>query len=403
MPAAPWIQSFHSLGLDDAILASPDADYFIKAATARTGLTDFGDPRFIGPLKSYLSALEGSELSLLGKMLKLQEVLRLLETRLRVEDEVKRHPEILQQEVRTPIFIVSLPRAGSSILFELMAQKSGIRSTQFWEAVEPTPPPESESYQDDPRISSTEDYIESWNRLAPELASKHLVGPTVPVECIQAMSLSFASAHLIYAVKAQYFDSLSSEDWIGSYEYYKKVLQVLQFKTAEKQWLLKSPAHLYLLPELFKVFPDAKVVFIHRDPRTTIASTASVMTTVYRDVFGAPFNPSHYLRDRYADEVEFLLTHFMQTYDSAVENGRTIINVKYRELMEDPVAEVRRIYTEAGLDVTSQDDAAVGAYIRARPKGKYGKHSYSLPNEIDAEDFASRIAPYMAKFEVPEE
>jgi hypothetical protein len=285
-----------------------------------------------------------------------------------------------------------------------MSKRSGLRFPLFWEAVEPCPPPHPDTYDSDPRIKGTEDWIESWNRIAPEFPSRHLVGPTVPVECLTIMGYSFASSQFVYGVNPpDYEPRLTSEDWVHSYEYYERVLKLLQFNFPNKQWLLKSPAHLYRLPELFTVFPDARIVFIHRDPISTVASTGSVMTTVNRDVFGEPFDAGTYLKDNYMVRVDALLEHMISVYDKAVAQGGAIVNVLYRDLMADPVGDVGRIYDKIGIGVTEGDRKAVARYIGNRPKGKYGKHSYSIPPVIDVEAFRARVAPYMKKFGVPEE
>lgn len=403
MASAPWVSEFHSVGLTEGILVDHDADTLMQRARERTGLDDFGDPRFLAPLQSLVNAIKNTNLSLLGRMLKLQEVLRLLETRLRIEDYVSGCPDVVDQKVDKPIFIVSLPRAGSTILFELMSQKSGIRTSAFWEAVEPVPAPQDSTYDTDPRIESTDGYIESWNRVAPDFKSKHAISPTLPVECLQAMSFSFASAQFVYATNPSYYLGLRHEDWVQSYEYYKRVLQILQSETKNKQWLLKSPAHLHSLPGLFEVFPDARVVFIHRDPRTVIASTASVMSTVVGDVFGAAFNPSVYLKKYYADEVSYALDNLMKAYDDMTAKGACIVNTMYKDVVANPVQELTRIYEDIGLPLNDSDRQAVADYIDSRPKHKYGRHSYSMPPEIDVEAFAGRITPYIEKFGVPEE
>lgn len=404
MSSAPWVETFHSLGLERDILAPPDAEYFMELARKRTGLDDFGPDHFKAPLQLVLDATENAELSLLGRMVKLEEILRYLIGRLQIEEQLKQTPEILEEKVQTPIFIVSLPRAGSSILFELMSQRDHIRYPLFWEAVDPCPPPHPDTYDNDPRVKSTEDWIESWNRISPEFPSRHLVGPKVPVECLTIMGYSFVSAQFTYALKVEdYLPRLSREDWVHSFEYYKRILQLLQFNFTDKQWLLKSPAHLYHLPQLLKVFPDARIVFIHRDPLTTVASTASVMATVNRDVFGEPFDAATYLKGHYMDTVSDLLNYMIFVYDKAVAQGGNIINVLYKDLMDDPAGEVCRIYEEAGIGATDADRQAVTDYIKSRRKGKYGKHSYSIPEAIDVDLFRERAAGYMERFGVPAE
>ena len=393
---APWLDDFNSLGLDEAVLAPFDIDYFLNKAIERTNLSNFGNEHFLGPLKIYLEDLQSSELSLIGRMIKSQEILRLLENRLRIEDEITRHPQIINQKVESPIFIVSLPRAGSSILFELMAQKSGIRTTMFWEAIEPCPPPRTSSYQTDSRIKSTEDAIEAWNRIAPEMRSKHLVAPSVPVECIQIQSFSFVSANLMYGTN-NYMARLSSDDFIESYKYHRRVLQLLQSETDDKQWLLKAPSHLSNIPELLHVYPDAKIVFMHRDPARVLASTASTMATIH-SIFGAPFDQDRYF-DFYRDVVQGQLKNLSSLHKD-LKNRRAIVDVRYQDLLSAPIDTISQVYSDLGSPLTDTDCQAVGDYLANRPKNKHGHHSYSIPEGIDTQSLRDTYAAYRTQFDI---
>jgi len=393
---APWLNEFNNLGLDEAVLVPLDMDYFLNKAKERTSLSNFGSEHFLGPLKIYIEDLQNSEFSLIGRMIKSQEILRLLENRLRIEDEISRHPKILNQKIETPIFIISLPRAGSSILFELMAQKSEIRTTMFWEAVEPCPPPRTPSYQSDRRIKSTENAIEAWNRIAPEMRSKHLVAPNVPVECIQIQSFSFVSANLMYGTN-NYMQRLSTEDFIESYKYHKRVLQLLQSETDDKQWLLKAPSHLSNIPELLKVYPDAKIVFIHRDPTKVLASTASTMATIHA-IFGAPFDQDMYF-DFYSAVVQGLLKNFSSLHDE-LKNRGTVVDIRYQDLISEPIDTISRIYSDLGSPLTEIDCQAVSDYYVNRPKKKHGIHSYSIPDGVDIRDLQNKYAAYREQFNI---
>jgi hypothetical protein len=396
---APWLDSLNSLGLDSAVLAPFEPGYFLDRAQERTGLSGFGDDHFLGPLHLYLEALQGATLSLIGHMLKAQEVLRLLENRLRIEDEIARNPDISDGEIRAPIFIVSLPRAGSSILFELMACKRGMRTPRFWEAVEPCPPPEDATYETDPRIRSTEDAIESWNRVVPAMRSRHLMAPNIPVECIQIQALSFVSHHLAYGT-LNYLDRLSSDDFIASYRYHKRVLQLLQYRTDSKQWLLKAPSHLSHLPELFSVYPDARLVFIHRDPVKAVASSVSTLATIY-SVFGAPFDEDAYFRicDKQA---RAQLGAYLALHEGLQARGR-VVHVRYQELMSAPLDTIDGIFGELGYPLETRDRHAISEYWTARPRDIYGHHSYSTADDRVLPGLRERYADYTAQFGIEEE
>ena len=119
-----------------------------------TGLSDFGDPFFREPMRVLLDAFETeAELTMLGRVIARTDIVRLLENRLRMADVLNHHPEIAAGEIRQPIFIVGLPRTGTTILHELLAQDPANRVPMTWEVMHPWPPPERDTYETDPRIA----------------------------------------------------------------------------------------------------------------------------------------------------------------------------------------------------------------------------------------------------------
>jgi len=396
---APWLDDFNRLGLDNAILAPLEPEYFLELARERTGLSEFGNHHFLGPLRLYLDALRAAPLSLIGRMIKAQEVLRLLENRLRIEDEIARNPDILEGVVERPVFIVSLPRAGSSILFELMACKQGVRAPRFWEAVEPSPPPELSTYGSDPRIRSTENAVEAWNRIVPAMRSRHLMAPDVPVECIQIQAFSFVSPQLMYGT-TNYIERLTRDDYLSSYLYHKRVLQLLQYRMPGDRWLLKAPSHLSHLPELLSVYPDARIVFIHRDPVKVIASTVSTMATIHA-IFGVPLDEEAYFRI-YSKQAKLQIKNYMELGEKLLPAG-SVIHVRYQDLMSSPLGTIDDIYRELGLPLQAPDRRAISDYWASRPSDGHGQHNYGIPPGIDIDSLRERYADYTTEFDIAAE
>src|SRR5262245_51299884 len=175
----------------------------LAAATRKTGLSDFGDESFREPLRRLLASLEAdAALTPFGRVLARHDLGRLLENRLRVEDVWRRHPEIADAPIRKPIFVVGLPRTGTSILHELLAQDPANRVPMTWEVMYPWPPPARASFESDPRIAEVARHFDGIDRVLPGFQAMHPMGAQLPQECVALTAHDFASLifHTSYRV-----------------------------------------------------------------------------------------------------------------------------------------------------------------------------------------------------------
>ena len=208
-----------------------------------------------------------------------------------VAELLNKHPEILKEKIEAPMIIVGLPRSGTSILFELLSQDPAVGVPQTWEAMIPCPPPEAATYDTDPRIEQAHQLATQWNRVAPAFATMHEMGGRIPAECGQIMCPSFISDQIsaLHQIPS-YAGYCAQADYVPVYEFHKKILQILQWKNPRQRWLLKAPEHQAHLQTLIKVYPDARIVQTHRDPIKCMASTTSLMGTLYSMRSDQPFN-----------------------------------------------------------------------------------------------------------------
>src|SRR5262245_26616320 len=175
-------------------LVALDEDRLLAAARRRAGGRDFGDTTFLGGLRQLLRGLvEEAGLNFLGRIAAREAIVNCLANRLRLERDRGRHPEIGTQEIRRPLVITGLPRSGSTLLHALLAQDPANRVPQTWEMMTPSPPPETATYDGDPRIAITARQIRWFPRLAPEFRKIHAVGARLPEECVVILSHSFLS------------------------------------------------------------------------------------------------------------------------------------------------------------------------------------------------------------------
>jgi hypothetical protein len=355
-----------------------DAESILRDARSRTGLEDFGGAEFCEPLRRLLAGYESeAHFTPVGRLAARRDTLALLANRLRLFEDRKRHPAIAGETIRRPLFIVGLPRTGSTLLHHLLAQDPASRVLQAWEVMFPSPPPERARYETDPRIDQAARQLRWLDRMAPEFKTIHPVGARLALECIAVMSYSFLSSrfHTTYHVPS-YQEWLEEQDLRPAYELHRRVLQHLQWRTPAERWILKAPSHLYGLDALFATYPDAVVVQTHREPLVVLASVAS-LTAVLQGAFTDRLDLveiGHEVTRRWANGLE----RAMHLRQSGRLPGERFLDVHYHDLLADPIAVVRRIYARFDLAFTADAESRMRQYLADNPQGKNGVHRYSL-------------------------
>ena len=273
----PWSVRFAN-AMGRTIPLSLDPESLMQTARRRTGLEDFGPFPLEEPLHLLCSAYENeSQMNFIGRAAARSYLLRLLENRLRLESDRRKYPEIEQQNIREPVFVLGLPRTGTTILYNLLELDPDNRAPLSWEVMMPSPPPGLDTTkQPDPRIAETDRLLNRVDRLAPDFRKIHPLGATLPQECIAItthplQSIQFHTTHRVPSYQAW----LDRQDLRPGYEWHKRFLQHLQWRAGGERWLLKAPAHLFGMDALSAVYPDARVIQTHRDPVKVVASIAS--------------------------------------------------------------------------------------------------------------------------------
>ncbi len=254
-------------------LVSLDERDLLDAARRATGLEDFGDDDFREPFRRLLAGLETeADLTLVGRIAAHRDLTGLLVNRLRLEEDRTRHPEIASRPIAAPIFIVGLPRSGSTLLHHLLGQDPDTRVPQAWEVMYPSPPPTRAAYETDPRIERAARQLRWLDWLAPDFKAIHPVGARLPLECIAIMSASFRSTRFQTTYNVPSYEAwLAGEDMRPAYAFHRRFLQHLQWRAPGVRWVLKAPAHVFSFDALLDTYPDARIVHTHRDPVTSVA------------------------------------------------------------------------------------------------------------------------------------
>jgi putative membrane protein len=379
-----------------------DADALLAEARKRTGLHDFGSDDFREPLEVLLRSYdEEAGLTFVGRTAARMNTLRLLEQRLWFEEHRRRHPEIAAQEIRRPLVIVSLARAGTTILHRLLACDPANRTPLSWELMFPVPPPERATYDHDPRIARAERELRLFERwLAPGLPAVHEVGARLPEECLMIMAYAFRSFQFpSMNWVPSYQRWMEANDLLPGYAYHRRVLQHLQWRCPGERWVLKAPAHIFGIDEIFATYPDAGIVHMHRDPLDVAASLTSLTTAIYA-AFSEGIDPHEVGRDLVETLHTGLARYFAARDRDPARNAR-FLDIDFRELAADPMGTVRRIYARFDMQLSGEADRRMRAFLAQNPKGKHGEHRYSLAQfGIDRDVEARRFQAYRERFGV---
>jgi len=403
-PRPEWLAQFlkETAAWDAPTVAPLDPDEMVETAMRNTGLSDFGPDDWREPFDILVRAInEEAELHLFGRLWTRQGLLHFLEVRLQIEETYRLHPEIEDEVIDRPVFVTGLPRSGTSILFELLAQDQQFLAPANWEFVLPCPPPEAATYKTDPRVPRAHDMITQMGRVAPTYQAMHEMGAWIPNECGVAFRLTFRSQHLAadYQVPS-YVNWLFAADQRPAYAYYRRLLKLLQWRNPRAHWLLKSPEHQSFLPTLFEVFPDARVIVTHRDPVKAQGSVTNLLGTIYWMRSDKAFDARAFEELLTPEGTAARLDQMIDWIENGTIPAGQLSHSNYAALVDAPVAALEALYARIGFPFTDQARRAVQAYLDHKPKGKFGAHSYS----VDKDDRTRRLfARYQSYFDVPSE
>jgi Sulfotransferase family len=384
-----------------ATLRDPlSADVLIARARRRTGLVDFGCTPFEDPLQNLLRACrEEAELSLFGRFATHWDAVRFLSNLLRLHEEERRAPQILEQPIERPIFIAGLPRSGTTFLHSLLAQDHTNLVPCVWQLIHPYPL-DGRGAGPDLRSHRVARQLRMFGMLAPEFQHMHPIDASSPQECSEITAHVFASLRFdtTYHIP-RYRSWLDESGHIDAYRFHKRFLQHLQHQAVGAgRWVLKCPDHIFALDALRAVYPDARVVFVHRDPLAVLPSVAR-LTEVLRRPFTRHIDKLEIGRqdaDRWLAATELMI-------EAANEErfDEPILHIHYTNLVSEPLETVKTLYRHFGRALDPQAADRISRLVEAKPNGGYGirrsqLEEYGLDPVVERE----RYARYVKRFSI---
>lgn len=373
-----------------------DHEKLCAVARGRTRLQNFGSP----PIQPALSVLTQSlereaDLHPLGRFLMRVHLRDLLETRLRLAALWREQSARFgTSPIERPIFVTGMPRSGSTFLHELLNEDPDNRAPRVWEVMFPVP--DAANRRHDPRIARAARCLWWFRRLAPEADAVYPMRASTPHECVAIHSYSFLSEEFVSTCRIPSYESfLRNADLRPAYEWQRRFLEHLQCGTEPRRWILKSPDHVHGLEALFAVFPDALVIQTHRNPLEVLKSSCQLTQVLHR-FYARPDKPE----DVAARESRVLargVERFIDFRDRHPELADRFVDVKYTELVSDPLAVLRSIYRQFKLPLTFE--AAERMRRLAGARSRYTKsRQFAMPAAPHAATEVSRFEQYCARF-----
>ena len=383
----------------------PDA--LLAAAQKRSGLHDFGDISFFEPLQRLLAGCDDeASLSLVGRMATRWDVLRFLTNLLRFHDAEQRDPGILHRPIERPIFITGLPRTGTTFLHRLLMEDPDNRAPKVWQTIYPYPLGRRARDGRDPRPARVARQLRAFERLAPEFRALHPLDTNSPQECSEITAHVFRSLRFdtTYRIPS-YRRWLDSDGHLPAYQFHKRFLQHLQHQAPGDQtpgrWVVKCPDHLFALDAIRAVYPDARLVFVHRDPVKVLLSVAKLTEVLRR-----PFTRRIDNRDIGMQESRRWLDGAQHMIDAGDDAGlpEPIYHVHHTDLVANPVGTVTALYRHFGLTLAPSVAASIRSYSQQRPNGGYGPRAYRFQDHGLVEGMErEKFRGYMQRFGIQPE
>jgi hypothetical protein len=372
-------------------------DEAIRAAATISGVTDFDCDEFHEPLEMWCRETGEAHLTPFGRFSSRSSLISTVAKRLYIEKALRDEPALTSEPLQKPWFVTGLPRTGTTLMQRLLAQDPLHRAPLMWEVSLPFPYGKFRTARQ--RIEATKSLIATVNYLLPQLQSKHEIGAELPDECWYLLINSLIAGSP-FGKTPEFNAWFWALDKTRAFELHKIQLQYLQLHSPKKRWILKDPNHILNLDYLLKVYPDARIIKLHRDPIEVLPSTASLWVTVdehavreidLRSYGGYAFD--------YAKSVCFSPSNTQAGTDELLARGVQTIDIKYADFVADPVATVAHIYERFDCDFAEAARDRMQAYLRDNRQDKHGPHRYAPEHfGIDKERVRHEFAPYVDRY-----
>lgn len=310
-------------------------------------------------------------------------------------------PDIARLDLGRPVFVIGLLRTGSTLVHNLLGLHPQLHGPLLWELTHPVELARDPG--DHARLrAAAQGYVDDYFRKAPTLPQVHFIDAGMPDECHRLLANTFHSMVLEMRYRVpSYGEWLHRQDLTEPYRWHRRQLTVLLSAHRRDDGsvpapVLKDPFHTWFLADLVQAYPQACFVHLHRDPVEVVASTASLCRTV-RGARSDHLDLAE-IGDLWARRIVTRCAVLAEDRDALV-GGRPVIDLRYREVVTDPVGAMRRICDFLELPVTAGYEAAIRDHLQRHPAGAHGTHRYGCAEfGLSAERVTRATAAYRRRF-----
>lgn len=387
-------KSLRAVGLDPFKL---NASRIIEDARKKTGFQGpLPGQTEVGMQKMLQSISSQAQINAFGSLALKNLFERTMISRLKVQQTLDSNPEILQQPITNPVFIIGMPRTGTTILHALLHQDPAHRSPLAWECLLPHPASTPSNFTNNENLATVRKEFDQLFKLVPDFQKKHYMEADSPQECLGINALDFNTFQVCAQVYVPAYISWFSNqaDRLETMHFHKSFLQFLQSGGVKaNRWLLKSPVHLMRLPELFEVYPDAQIIMTHRHPAKVVPSASSLISSV-RSLYSDHEDPV-----RSGQEQAAIWSRYFERFiedRKKLNKEDQIIDLKFEDFVKDQLAVTRKIYKHFGWEFSTEVSQRFSTFLQANPKDKHGAHNYTLADfNLTEEGIESQFSTYL--------
>jgi hypothetical protein len=372
-----------------------DADHLMDLALRKAGRNDFSDHSFVEPLKRLLAAYEQeADLSRFGRRAVHFDVLRCLANLLRLDEAEESDPSIVARPITAPIFITGLPRSATTFLHTLLAQDPAHAAPRSWQSMYPYP---NRVLGLNLRRLEVDAEFAVFRLLSPGVSALHPIAADTPQECTDITAQVFQSLRFDTTYRIPSYQSwLDGHGHHAAFRFHRRFLQHLDAQSPGHRWVLKSPDNVFALDAIRAAYPDARIIFLHRDPLSVVASCVKLA-----ELLRKPFT-RHIDRGELGDQVSSRLVESTDEMAQAADNDPNILNLHYREIVSRPMETVEALYAHCGMELSGEAAARMRRWLQHPRQHRHPR--YSLKEfGLDARDLNRRFARYMQAFHVTPE
>lgn len=367
-----------------------DIENLMASARQEARLEDLGGDAFMPALEILVESIQKqARLSPFGRYFARRQLIEVLMHRLRITDYRARHPEVAQQEIRRPLLVLGLPRTGTTLLYELLAQDPAHRAPLSWELDDPCPAPTGPLPAEDPRVERCEKRMAALRSMSPGFQAIHPIGAMLPQECLVATAYAIHSVRFELCFDVPDYQSwLTQQDMTYAYQVHYEILQHLQSRQETTRWVLKSPGHLGTFDAILQRYPDAMMVQTHRDPQKVIPSLASLYANM-RSIATEDLQIEtigRQVQETWASYLDQGIRKRMEQPDKA----HHIVDVQFENLIANPIDTVKSIYRHFELSLEPETLDRMRSYLAQNTRHRHGVHHYDAatfgldPGEIES-------------------